>query len=304
MRRWLPVLLLVFAASLSYAQNGEEEKDTNPYDWDIQGSFNLGLNQNTYSDNWAGDEIGSASWISSFNLIAEKKISEMLDNRSTLRMEFGQTHQKDPDTDDYRPPFKSADKIDLESVFGFEVDWPVNPYASARIQSQFVDQRGGTDDPYYFNPATFTEAVGVSRTFIKKEKQDLRARLGLATRQIVDGNWLDPETDTRHSETIYDAGFEFVSELNTPVTTDDLMLTAKLTLYQALHSSLAEQLEGTPEEDYWKAMDVDFETIFTGTITETIKVTLQTRLLYDKEIDKGGRFKESLSVGIGYTFSN
>ncbi|MBD3166477.1 DUF3078 domain-containing protein [bacterium] len=306
---WLRNLSLLLSLSLLvpvvlFAQDGEDQPDTNPYGWELQGSFNLGVNQNAVSDNWAGDEIGSAAWLSSFNLIAEKQINERLNNRSTLRLEFGQTHQVNRETDTYEEPVKSADKIDLESVLSFTFGWAVNPYASLRIQSQFADHRGDTDDVYYYNPTTYTESVGVGRKLIAREKQEWLARIGFATRQTVDRNYYDEVEDTRVSEVISDAGFELVSELNTPVTSDRIMLTAKLTLYQAIHNSLADELEGLPEEDDWQATDVDLETIFTGSITELIKVNLQMRLLYDKEVDKAGRFKESLSIGVAYTFAN
>ncbi|MBT7617797.1 MAG: hypothetical protein HN590_10995, partial [Calditrichaeota bacterium] len=61
-------------------------------------------------------------------------------------------------------------------------------------------------------------------------------------------------------------------------------------------------LEGLPNEEYWKAVDINWENIFTANITKYLMVNLYLQLLYDKEVDLGGRLKQTLSLGLTYNF--
>jgi hypothetical protein len=74
----------------------------------------------------------------------------------------------------------------------------------------------------------------------------------------------------------------------------------KLTLYKALFFSQKDDFAGTEAEDYWKAVDINWENKITATITKYVQVSLYTQLLYDKQISKKGRFKETLSLGLTY----
>jgi hypothetical protein len=71
-------------------------------------------------------------------------------------------------------------------------------------------------------------------------------------------------------------------------------------VFKALFYSEADALEGLPNEDDWKAPDVNWENIFTANITSLIMVNLYVQLLYDKEIDPGVRIKQTLALG--FTF--
>ena len=69
---------------------------------------------------------------------------------------------------------------------------------------------------------------------------------------------------------------------------------------KALFFSEKDKVAGTPYEDDWKAIDINWENIVSASITKIITVNLYTQLLYDKEVSKKGRFKETL--GIGFVF--
>ncbi|HSG28427.1 MAG TPA: hypothetical protein VLA34_08095, partial [Candidatus Krumholzibacterium sp.] len=73
-------------------------------------------------------------------------------------------------------------------------------------------------------------------------------------------------------------------------------------VYQALIYSKKDDLAGTEMEDYWKAPDVNWENIFTANITKYLMVNLYIQLLYDKEVDLGGRFKQTMALGLTYKF--
>jgi hypothetical protein len=77
---------------------------------------------------------------------------------------------------------------------------------------------------------------------------------------------------------------------------EDLSYIGKITVYKALAiSNEDEQLN-----DYWKAIDVNWENTISATVSKYIKVSLYAQLLYDKQISKKGRFKETLSMGLTY----
>ena len=59
--RWIAALLVWVSAGVAYAQNPDSLK------WNPDLDLNLTLTQNSYSDNWAGGDAGSLSWVVSSN---------------------------------------------------------------------------------------------------------------------------------------------------------------------------------------------------------------------------------------------
>jgi hypothetical protein len=51
---------------------------------------------------------------------------------------------------------------------------------------------------------------------------------------------------------------------------------------------------------FWPSVDINWENIFSASVTKYVVVNLYTQWLYDKQIDKRGRFKETLSLGLTY----
>lgn len=300
MKRLVIALTLLFCFNgFLVAQTAKDSTGTDPKAWKISSDINLTQTQNTYSDNWEGDESGSISWAFNLNFLAEKQLSTTLNSRNTMKLAFGQTHTQVQETNDWLVPAKSTDLIDLESVLRYQFGGFVDPYISGHLVSQFTDKRD-PDKVHNINPITLTEAIGAAKDLLKNDDTEWIARLGFGARQLFDRNALQADS-TRDSKTTTDAGFEFVSELKTPLVKDRLKLTSKLIIFQAVTYSEADELEGLEEEDYWKSPDINFENIFTANITKYVMVNLYTQLLYDKQVDKGGRFKETLSLGLTYT---
>ena len=267
--------------------------------WQVTIDANIGLNEAAYSDNWEGGESGSVNWTLLSTTIAEKQINEKVNTRNTLKFSFGQTHNQDSDTKDWTKPVKSTDLIDLESVFRFSLGAFVDPYTSGRFESQFFDARD-TDKSRYINPTTLTESAGVAKMLIDEEKRKLQTRLGAGMREHISRDDLDPDSGKRETNTTSDGGLEFVSDLQTPLWAERILLTSKITVFQALIYSESDNLKGLPEEDYWKAPDVNWEMIFSAGLSEMVNVKLYMQLLYDKEIDRVGRFKETIALGFTY----
>ena len=267
--------------------------------WKLEADVNLTLTQNNYSDNWVGGEAGSISWAFNSNWLAERQLSAKIHSKSTLKLLFGQTHSQDLETKDWAKPVKSTDLIDLESVLRFTLGAFVDPFIGARIETQFLDQSDSGIDRLV-NPIKFTESAGIAKVFIKEEKREWTVRLGAGVRQYLNRDVLNVATDERETLTSNDGGFVFDSEFKTPLAADRITFQSKLTVFKALFYSEKDDLVGLPNEDYWKAPDVNWENIFTACITEHLMVNLYIQLLYDKEIALAGRFKQTLALGLTY----
>jgi hypothetical protein len=266
--------------------------------WKYTSNFNLSLTQNSYSNSWAGTELGSISWAATSNSTADKQLSDLILNKNTLKLAFGQTHSQKLDASNERywnKPEKTTDKIDFETVFRFTLHGYVDPFISGRFESQFVD----FSDPSktrIINPSQFTEAAGIARTIIEKENQNLNARLGGAVRQRLNREQLDTVTLKRENKVESDAGIEFVAIYNLIYKPKDITFNSRLQLFQSLYNSKSKDL---PNED-WKATDVTWENTLGMKLYGALNVSLYLEMLYNKEQKKVVQFKETLGLGLSY----
>jgi Protein of unknown function (DUF3078) len=282
----LCLLILVFTAGLS-AEPWEKTLD-----------IGLNLTQNTYSDSWTGGEAGNLTWVAKADGIFQKQMSPKFNFRSTLKFAFGQTHSQDKDSKDWDKPEKSTDKIDIENLGRFTLDAFIDPYIALRFESQFVDASVASSKRY-INPMLWTESVGASKVLYTNEKNELLSRLGFAVKQTLTSVIIDTTRDARDWETQIDGGFESVTDIKYAFT-ETLNYVGKLSLYKAFFFSDKDELEGTPHEDYWQAVDVNFENTFSAAVAKYINVSLYVQVLYDKQIDKRGRLKQTLALGLTY----
>lgn len=302
MRLWSAIgtALAVLALSLP-AMAEEEEKVLTPEDgWQLASDVNLTLTQNAYSNNWEGGETGALSWTLNSNTLAESQMTDVLNSKNTLKLAFGQTHSQDQESQNWLAPATTTDLIDFESVLRFSYGWFVDPFASGRLESRFLDTRDSAKSRM-FNPMTLTESAGVARVLIKEEDREWSTRLGGAIRQHIDRDVLIEGETERETISTNDGGLEFVSELRTPLANGAITLTSDLTIFQALYYSDSDALEGLSGADDWKSPDVNWENNFSAAVTDYIVVNLYLQMLYDKQIDDGFRLKETLSFG--FTFN-
>lgn len=268
--------------------------------WKRSVEANLTVAQTAYTDNWAGSETGNLSWTFNSNSLAKKKLSPHVQTKNTLKLFFGQTHSQDKDTNRWTKPVVSTDEIDFESIFNFTLGGFVDPFMAGQFESRFLDS-SDPEKKHYINPMKITESFGIIKYLFKNNGREWSNRLGGALRQEIDRHALvDEESGKRDRRTTNDGGLEYVSEFKSPLAKEKLSIASKLTLFQALCNSKADKFKGQPNEDYWKAIDVKWEADFTANITKYLMVNLYTKFLYDKEVDLGGRFKQTLSLGVTY----
>ncbi len=259
--------------------------------WKNSADFNLALTQNAYSDSWAGGEAGNASWVTTLNTLFEGPLSGSIRLKSTNKLSFGQTMTQDPETKKWKKPLKSTDLIDLEQIFSYSSSWPVNPYFGLRFESQFLD--ASVDSvKRYVNPFTITESTGFTRRLYEKEKQFIDTRFGFAMREFFRRDIVDTAQQTTTTSSTTDGGLESVTDLNLMVH-QNIKWTSKLSMFKALTVS-------SETADNWSTMDINWENIFAASVTKYISVNLYLQLLYDKQINLRGRFKESLALGFTY----
>ncbi|MCF7794210.1 MAG: DUF3078 domain-containing protein [Candidatus Cloacimonetes bacterium] len=260
--------------------------------WTKSADVSLNLNQNEYSDNWAGSELGSISWTFNANLLAEKQLNPKLNNKNTLKLAFGQTHNQFVDINGDRKwakPEKSTDLIDFESMFRFTLGLVVDPFASFRWESQFIDERG--NEIKNINPNIFTESFGVARMFIKEDNKELSARLGAALKQYFDG-YADESSN--------DGGLEIVGEYKSPLAKRVISYNTKLIMYKALFYSLSDEEDNVDYTENWEAVRMDWEHILSASITKLINLNLYVQFIYDERQIDELQFKETLGLGFAY----
>jgi hypothetical protein len=266
--------------------------------WEKTLDLSLTATQSSYSDSWTGGEAGNVSWTSNANGIFAKQVFPILYLKNTVKLSFGQTLSQDKDTKKWSKPTKSTDKIDLESVGLFKIQSFIEPYMALRFESQFLDA-SATNYKRYINPILLTESFGLARQILKKEKNDILTRLGFAFRENINRDFLPKDSNQTKTETATDGGAESVTDIKL-VLSDKLGYIGKLSLYKAFFYSKKDDFKGTPEEDFWKAVDINWENSLTASISKYIQVIFYTQWLYDKQISKHGRLKQTLSLGLTY----
>ncbi len=266
--------------------------------WKKSVDLGLTVTQNSYSDSWTGGEAGNVNWVALANSVFEKKFSEIINSKTTAKFSFGQTHSQDQQTKKWAKPTKSTDLLDIETLTRFTLKMWVDPYLAFRFESQFLDA-SVPEVKRYVNPKKLTESGGVSRVFYKTENNEILSRLGLALRQIITEEVVDTVMKKTEINSTSDGGIESVSDVRLTLS-DKISYTSKLSLYKAFFFSESDKVKGTPQEDYWKEVDVNWENTISVSISKYVNVALYNQLLYDKDISKKGRFKETLSLGLVY----
>jgi hypothetical protein len=145
-----------------------------------------------------------------------------------------------------------------------------------------------------------TESAGVGRTLLESEESKLFSRLGFSLRHRIREDVLSIEPESTDVNTTTYGGLEWVTDYSQTMASENMKLVSKLRVFQALFNSESDALVGTEEEDYWKAPDVAWENTLSAAISKYIQVSLFAELLYDKEVDLRGQFREILGLGVTY----
>ncbi|MBD3297737.1 MAG: DUF3078 domain-containing protein, partial [candidate division Zixibacteria bacterium] len=148
-------MVLSLTATVVAQDGGDKKKELVIGKWYPEVEAGLTLSQSAFSDNWAGGDKGSIVWTAIFNASLENQLHRKVNFYNALKLAYGQTHQQESNDDGSRyweKPAKSTDLIDLESIIRFTLGGFVDPYASARFESQFEDAADPTGRSIALNP--------------------------------------------------------------------------------------------------------------------------------------------------------
>lgn len=257
---------------------------------DSEKSANLGLviNQSGYSSSWDGDELGTLNWTITADIANKKPLNAGTTWQNQIKLAYGETRNEQRADDggkDWGGSEKATDRVFWESLLKFAEGNYVNPYFALTWESQFHDA-----DDNIFNPSLLVESAGVGRTLLKNERTEVFSRLGLAYRQRFQ----------KGTDTATDAGLDWVTDVSHTFN-EQLKAVSKVRVFQALTSSADDDIpEADPAKDYWKTVDVAWETTLSASVSKYIQTTLFWEVLYDKEIDTDARWRDIFGVGVTY----
>lgn len=298
--------LLVFAALLPATAVAQE--DTASSGWKKTVVFDLTTTQAAYSDSWQGGEAGSFNWVTNLSGTAEKHLSSSVHLRTALKLSFGETSTQDEITGKWSMPRKTTDNIDWDNVVLLAAGKSVDPYVSFRLESRFYDG-SNPSKLLYLSPLKLTESAGLAHRFHAKDDDFIESRLGFALQQTITKYIADstvsvtPFTYTTADSTRTSGGLEMVTDARLQLR-DNISYLGKLTLYQAMFFSGKDALTGTPSESYWKKMDIEFDNVFTASITKVIKVNLHLEFLYDRDVSPAIQIRETIALGLAFNLAS
>lgn len=287
--------LLAFAASMAQAQPIAVPKPDTTLGpgWNLKSRFGLGLSQSSFTSNWAGDEVGTVSWLMSIDTSSENQMHEKFRWLNTLVLGFGQTHQQDKSRTNWLAPVKSADKIDYDSFGRFTLGKFVDPYIALTLDSQFYEERGafGTKP---FSPVQVGEFAGVARAIFDTKRRSMVSRFGFGFRQNINRfHGVDPSVAKRATN---DGGFEWKTIGRFTDATERNEWKTDLTLFQAVFFSESDaDIAGR-----WKQTDVRWQNTFSTKLFKAMSLGLYLDYIYDAQSRRAGQLKQTLGVGLNY----
>ncbi len=284
MRQIYFIILFVFSMVV-FVIAQEKGKKEPEYGWKNQVVGDLNFTQNQFTD-WA--QGGEDSWSWAMNISAKfENVQEKFNWANSGKLAFGQASIAGND------PRKAADEIKLESVYTYKISKGINPYAAATMQTQLTKglvyadaaDNKGTAVSNFFDPGYFTESIGGEY----KPNDTFKTRAGISAKQTFasEYEYADDTETVKIEDFKNEIGAESVTDLNLKVS-EQILYESKLELFS--------NFEGSDE------IDVSWDNTFSAKASEIIRVSLNIRLLYDKDILYKRQLKQTLAVGLSYTF--
>jgi hypothetical protein len=278
------VIALLAAATQAQSRpapvDGASAAEAAEYGWKHQCSGLLNLSQ-AYYDKWAkGGTDALAYELNLGGSIALERADYQWETKAKAiygRAKLGSLASR-----------KSSDQFDFESVYTRLLKIHVNPFASVTAQSQFLPGYAYTEAPITrtrisgsFNPAYFTETVGLGVEPVK----DLKERLGATMKQTV-GSYGFQDKGVR-------TGRDFKQEYGLTSTTE-------------YERNLMENIRASTRLDVFvnfKGVDnIDgrWANKITAKVNKLISANFEYEMLYDSDLSLDAQTREGLSIGISF----
>jgi hypothetical protein len=277
-------IISVFLINYSFAQDKPAEQPK--YGWQKEMAGGINMTQTSF-DNWAQGGENSFAW--QLNLNFKFVNDQQKSNWSNSgKLTYGSTKTGDQDAR------KSIDEIKLESVFTYKLGTWINPYVAGTAETQFAPGYDYGTEPEktqisaFMDPGYLRESVGVGF----EPNKIIKTRLGVALKQTITSDYPkpyadDPETTDKIEKTKNEVGTESVTDVSWKVSENSLF-TSKLELFYAF-----EDLNET---------DVNWDNVLSTKISKYFSVNFNLKLFYDRDISKKRQIKQSIALGLTYTF--
>jgi len=236
-------------------------------------------------DNWTAGGESSFAWQLNMNYSFVKD-TEKTTWSNTGKIAYGATQTGDIEMR------KSADEIKHESVVTYKLGTKINPFVAVTGESQMVagyDYSSGTADQIsaLLDPGYFRESFGAGMIL----SEGISTRMGVALKQTVTTDYPKPYADDIETATIETLRSEFGAESVTDIAltiNDDTKFNSKLELFSGF--------------DGVEAIDVKFDNTLMVKISEYMNMNVNVLLIYDKNISAKRQIKQSMALGLNYTF--
>ena len=280
MKKHLAVILALCMSVVVVAQN--EDVVAGAWQKSVAGGVNL--TQNSF-DNWAAGGDNAFSWQLNFNYKFEKDAEGFI-WLNTGKLAYGNTKTGDADM------IKSADEIKVESVFTYKLGASINPYAALTGETQLTESFDYSTSPdtavsAFMDPGFFRVGLGAGM----KVNDMIKTRAGASFKQTVTSAYPrysdDPDTPLEVETLRSEFGVESVTDINWLITETSLY-TGKLEIFSNF---------GGLEE-----IDVNFDNILTVKVSKYVNMNVNIKLLYDKDISARRQIKQTMAIGLNYTF--
>ncbi len=259
-------------------------QDSSSGNWTYSAISGLNINQIAL-ENWTQGGDNSLAFTIFGNLGADYK-KEVIEIKNKLKIAYGRTKLGEGN-------FRTNDnEIYLEDILTYNVGWKVNPFFSNTFRSVLGNGFDYTKTPElqtasFFDPGYLTQSLG----FTYDPSKAFNTRLGLAFQEIFTNKFTqysdDPDTPLEQEKFKFETGIESVSETQLNLDTN-ILFNSKLRLFSRFNSL-----------DVW---DVRWDNTITAKVNNYINVNLNVLIIHEIKQSLKTQLKESLQLGITYTF--
>jgi hypothetical protein len=285
LRNLIQIIFIYSLLTIPLLAQEEEKKEEPKMGWDNKFVGTLNLSQ-TSVNNWPAGGDNSWNWLLNFNGSFIDR-QEEFDWANTLRIQYGQSKIG---SDEMR---KTDDEFFFESTFTYKVWNKFNPYAALTAQTQFTEGFDYSTDPKtkisnFLDPGFFRQGIGLNYD----PEKNFKTRLGLAFKQTVADEFAaiwsdDPDTPDDIEKLRSEVGLESVTDFTINVS-ELIIYVTKVQLFSNLQA--------------FNEIDVNWDNLFSAKVADYLSVTLSVVLVYDRDISIQRQLKQTLAVGLTYSF--
>jgi hypothetical protein len=275
------ILFMAALAALWTAAAAQEPAA--PSFWKNSVIGNLNFTQNQF-DNWS--QGGTDSWSWQADLLPKFTYEDSsFQWANTGKASFGKSEVGDAGSR------KAADELRVESVLTYKLGVLVNPYAAITGLTQFAkgydySAPAAVEVSGFLDPGYFTQSLGLGIQPVKAVK----TRIGAAVKETLTRNHPAPYADDPKTVKIekfkVEPGGEWVTDLGLALHTN-IQFASKLELFSNFKG--------------FRAVDANWDNMFTSKISNVLSVSFNLRMFYDRDISAKRQLKQVLALSLSYS---